>query len=545
MFDLALSELSTLTPRQKAILRRASLLAPAEILLVSLQKLTKTLKPLSEDEVVELVQAVARGVCGSPVKLGKAREGKVHGARTGWQGVQFGDNSLDELLGGGVRVGEITEIAGQSSTGKTQLCLSLAISVQFSFPTLSSKCPQASGSVAYLSSEGSLPTSRLYSLAEGILARNPELVQSQGISLDSIFDNIHFIQCNDIEALDHTLSYLVPNLASRLSSTPFDSKQPPSQSVRPLPRFTVKPSPLPLKLIVLDSLAALTRSSFTNSVSSLSERSASLSTTADKLRSLAVQHNLAVVVVNQVSDVFDFVTLWGFGSSEGPRPSSTGWTTDVRSNESNSYYAFDQPSESPSKYQDEETLLNLKSLTPTNKVFQLGYKSQTKWSNGSSPHLAKEASLGLVWTNSINTRIMLSRTNRRCASSSLPEEIRSIDQYVSPEAESTQAESGPIMYEEKGVLIRRATVVFSPRARRAERDFVISQSGVFGLMAPEDESIMSECKKRSRPESESDEAGATAGNRSESGKRRVKLGEQEDNQDGLFGDDEWVKSGIS
>ena len=42
------------------------------------------------------------------------------------------DDGMDEFLGGGIPVGQLTEICGASSTGKTQLCLQLAISAMLS-----------------------------------------------------------------------------------------------------------------------------------------------------------------------------------------------------------------------------------------------------------------------------------------------------------------------------------------------------------------------------------------------------------------------------
>ncbi|KAI8854465.1 hypothetical protein BC829DRAFT_192371 [Chytridium lagenaria] len=43
------------------------------------------------------------------------------------------DLSLDEFLGGGFRVGAITELFGEDATGKTQLALQLCFSVQLPF----------------------------------------------------------------------------------------------------------------------------------------------------------------------------------------------------------------------------------------------------------------------------------------------------------------------------------------------------------------------------------------------------------------------------
>jgi hypothetical protein len=41
--------------------------------------------------------------------------------------IRTGSQELDKILGGGVEVGSITELVGESRTGKTQLCHSLAV----------------------------------------------------------------------------------------------------------------------------------------------------------------------------------------------------------------------------------------------------------------------------------------------------------------------------------------------------------------------------------------------------------------------------------
>ena len=38
--------------------------------------------------------------------------------------------SLDGILGGGIPIGQITEIYGQPGVGKTQLCMQLCVNVQ-------------------------------------------------------------------------------------------------------------------------------------------------------------------------------------------------------------------------------------------------------------------------------------------------------------------------------------------------------------------------------------------------------------------------------
>ncbi len=70
---------------------------------------------------------------------------------------------IDELLGGGVESGSITEIYGEAGTGKTNFCLQAA-----------RECAAAGGRVAYIDSEG-VSMERLHQICEGyneeVLAR--------------------------------------------------------------------------------------------------------------------------------------------------------------------------------------------------------------------------------------------------------------------------------------------------------------------------------------------------------------------------------------
>jgi RecA/RadA recombinase len=63
-----------------------------------------------------LLETVAEAVCSLKEK---------------WQRLSVGCSKLDGFLRGGVAVQGITEIAGESSSGKTQLCLQMALTVQY------------------------------------------------------------------------------------------------------------------------------------------------------------------------------------------------------------------------------------------------------------------------------------------------------------------------------------------------------------------------------------------------------------------------------
>jgi len=55
----------------------------------------------------------------------------VYSLKKKWQRLSVGCSKLDGFLRGGVAVKGITEIAGESNSGKTQLCLQMALTVQY------------------------------------------------------------------------------------------------------------------------------------------------------------------------------------------------------------------------------------------------------------------------------------------------------------------------------------------------------------------------------------------------------------------------------
>lgn len=62
--------------------------------------------------------------------MGFATATEYHQKRADLVQVTTGSKELDKLLGGGIETGSITEIFGEFRTGKTQLCLTLAVTCQ-------------------------------------------------------------------------------------------------------------------------------------------------------------------------------------------------------------------------------------------------------------------------------------------------------------------------------------------------------------------------------------------------------------------------------
>ncbi|MGC9097126.1 MAG: ATPase domain-containing protein, partial [Infirmifilum sp.] len=72
-----------------------------------------------------------------------------------------GVRSLDELLGGGLRPGDLYEFAGEFGTGKTQLCHQLSVMVQL--PAEKGGLP---GKAVYIDTEGTFSPGRVASIAQ-------------------------------------------------------------------------------------------------------------------------------------------------------------------------------------------------------------------------------------------------------------------------------------------------------------------------------------------------------------------------------------------
>lgn len=155
-----------------------------------------------------------------------------------------------------------------SGTGKTQLLLHLLLSVQLPPPIGLSK------KALYVSTEADLPTHRLSQLLAEHTAFSELPPDTQPPSLENILS----VTTVDLETQDHVINYQIPVAVSRYD----------------------------VGLVIIDSITANYRvESSVDSVSGLLERSWELKKLGYLLRTLAVKHNIAVVVANQVSDRFD------------------------------------------------------------------------------------------------------------------------------------------------------------------------------------------------------------------------------------------------
>ncbi|XP_051908653.1 DNA repair protein XRCC3 isoform X2 [Hippocampus zosterae] len=188
---------------------------------------------------------------------------------------------LDGLLRGGLPVGGVTELSGESGVGKTQLALQLCLSVQY---------PARHGGLdsgaVFVCTEDAFPSRRLQQLIREqrrLRADVPSHV-TDGLQFG---DRVYVEHAADLTSLQSCLRRRVGLLLARH-----------------LVRF-----------VAVDSVASLFRSEF--GLSDWLEKSKQLLTLSSTLHHLCHQFNSAVLCINQVTDIF--------GDSEehmGP-PSST------------------------------------------------------------------------------------------------------------------------------------------------------------------------------------------------------------------------------
>ncbi|CAO3670715.1 unnamed protein product [Rhizopus stolonifer] len=155
----------------------------------------------------------------------------------------------------------------RSSSGKTQLGIQLCLSVQK--PILDGGLE---GSAIYIHSEGPFPLARLNQLTDHYVSRDCRMIAEE------LRNHIHTMHVSDGESQYRVLAYQLPAF--------LDSQRNNARKVR---------------LIVIDSISAIYRSdsAYRNKFEKMSE----ICELGTRLKRLASEYNVAVVGINQVSDV--------------------------------------------------------------------------------------------------------------------------------------------------------------------------------------------------------------------------------------------------
>ena len=165
--------------------------------------------------------------------------------------IRFRQQDLDNITDGGIDVGMITEICGEAGSGKSQICIQLALNVQ-----MNSTEGGLNGKAVFISTEQPFPSSRL---AEMEKCLNSSKCYSSNIFLS------HYMTG---ESLTDCIVHKLPRL---LESHPT------------------------IKLIIIDSIAGAFRLE-----KDYIKRANLMRKMIEKLEFLANKYNFAVVITNQI-----------------------------------------------------------------------------------------------------------------------------------------------------------------------------------------------------------------------------------------------------
>lgn len=169
--------------------------------------------------------------------------------------IKFGVNALDRLTDGGVDVGSVTEIFGEAGSGKTQLCMQLALNC-----ALPIELNGLNGNTCYISTDKHLPTNRLSQIANALTEKHKIDV--------SFLDKINVWEFNTTDSLKMFVLEL-PALLEKIAD---------------------------IRLIVIDSIAGIFRHE-TNYI----QRATDMRDIVQELERLADIYNFAIVTTNHVT----------------------------------------------------------------------------------------------------------------------------------------------------------------------------------------------------------------------------------------------------
>jgi DNA repair protein RadA len=180
--------------------------------------------------------------------------------------ISLGSRNLDSLFTGGIETDAITEFFGASSTGKTQICHTLAVMVQGQRQQEQSNenLHQLSKAKAiYIDTEGTFREKRIASIA-----------QSRGIDSESVLSNILHARAQNISHQDLILEGM--------------------------PSLMDKPENENVRLLIIDSIIAHFRSEYVGR-GMLPERQQKLYGCLQMLKRISEIYNIAVVITNHVN----------------------------------------------------------------------------------------------------------------------------------------------------------------------------------------------------------------------------------------------------
>ena len=232
----------------------------------STKKTLVAIKGLSEIKVDKIIDA-----CSKICHLGFEPSNIFLQTRMNLTYLTTGSKELDKLLGGGIETGSITEMFGEFRTGKTQICHTLCVTCQ-----LPKENGGGAGKALYIDTEGTFRPEKLKNIAERF-----------GLDPDEVVANVLYARAYNS---DHQNKLLLQACGLMAES-----------------KFA---------LLVVDSATALYRTDFSGR-GELSARQMSLAKFLRNLQKIADEHQVAVLITNQVVAQVDGSS---FGGANDKKP---------------------------------------------------------------------------------------------------------------------------------------------------------------------------------------------------------------------------------
>ncbi|WAR19499.1 XRCC3-like protein [Mya arenaria] len=250
-----MSEIDDLDVQQrlKNALRRSRLTT-----LKSILYLTEPVGNLGAEDIQTIKIAAAKKL--SVLKPVTALE--LHKSPRENQRLTTGCGVLDQALRGGLLCRGITEISGESSSGKTQFALQLSLTAQ-----LAPLYGGLDAGTLYICTEDAFPSKRLYQMIENFTSRHGKKLCTHG----NLGDKIFIEHVPDFDSLMHCLTHKAPVLLKSGA----------------------------IKLIVVDSIAAHFRSDYEGH--EMYKRAQHIGALGTLLYTHSHEYNIPVVCINQVT----------------------------------------------------------------------------------------------------------------------------------------------------------------------------------------------------------------------------------------------------
>ncbi|XP_064316934.1 DNA repair protein XRCC3 isoform X3 [Phalacrocorax carbo] len=254
-----------LNPKVIAALKKADIKSIKEILNLSGADLQRLMK-LSNADIQCLLKTVSHALRrNSMLTALQLYQDKDH-LTSQHQKLSLGCSVLDNLLKGGIPLVGITELAGESSAGKTQISLQLCLCVQYPY-----KYGGLESGAVYICTEDVFPSKRLQQLIEQQHKLRAD-VPAEIIQKIKFGNSIFVEHAADLDTFHNCITKRISPLLTRGM----------------------------VRLVVIDSIAALFRCEFGVSESVMKARY--LQTFGAQLHSLSTRFRIPIICVNQVTD---------------------------------------------------------------------------------------------------------------------------------------------------------------------------------------------------------------------------------------------------